>query len=212
MTPAAGVVVLAAGASRRMPGPSKLLRDVAGEPIVVRAVRAAIDAGVGPVLVVTEEDAEEVRAVLPSDVRGVRVDWGDEGMAASLRAGMAELPDGLDAVFVALGDMPFVRPGDYRALASAWTRGAIVAPTFDGRRGHPVLWSIDHAPELARIEGDRGGRALLAAHAAAVREVPVDHDGVILDIDLPEDLDRARRRNGRASPARARATHTRGGE
>jgi molybdenum cofactor cytidylyltransferase len=177
-----------------MPGPSKLLREIDGEAIVTRAIRAALDAGVGPVVVVTATAADEVRAALPDEARDVRVDRAEEGMAASLRAGLAELPDGLDALFVALGDMPFVRPGDYRGLARVWTPGAIVVPTFEGRRGHPVLWSIEFAPELSRVTGDRGGRAILRTHAGAIREVPIDGDRVLLDIDDPEDLARARER------------------
>ena len=69
----------------------------------------------------------------------------------------------------------------------------IVVPVSEGRRGNPVLWSRRFFKELMTLDGDVGARHLIAKHAEAVAEVPVDGESAFLDIDTPQALDAARR-------------------
>jgi molybdenum cofactor cytidylyltransferase len=90
-----------------------------------------------------------------------------------------------------LGDMPQVRPSHIHSLVSAFEvegRAAICVPTYAGRRGNPVLWGADYLPDLLRLTGDAGGRTLLARYAARVREVEMPDNGVLIDVDRPNDL------------------------
>jgi len=188
--PRLGAVVLAAGASSRMGDAHKLLEPFGGRPMVTWAVEAALGAGARPVVVVTGARADEVEAVLPDGAIPVRnPDW-REGMASSLAAGIRALGPRVECAAIALGDMPLVRPEHYRALLAAWHPGAIVVPTRDGRRGHPVLWSADHFDEIAALRGDRGARAVMDAHPGAVVTVPAPDDAVLVDVDAPGDLER----------------------
>jgi molybdenum cofactor cytidylyltransferase len=61
-------------------------------------------------------------------------------------------------------------------------------PTFDGKRGNPVLWSRRFFPELGALEGDVGARNLIARYGEAVTEVPVSGSGAFVDVDTPEAL------------------------
>ena len=116
-----------------------------------------------------------------------------EGMAASLRTGIAAVRDTwATAAAICLGDMPRLRPGtlDRLILALAETREAqALVPSHDGRRGNPVLWRRAMFPALLSLSGDGGGRALLRRHADQVRELEVDDPGVLEDFDTPGRLE-----------------------
>ncbi len=181
--PAISTLVLAAGRSRRMGDAHKLLEVLEGRTVLEWSVDAALQADLGPVLVVTGHRAPEVEALLPHGVSWVRnPDWPD-GMSTSLRAGVEALEGPHDAVAVALADMPLARTSHYLALAAAWSAGRILVPTHGGTRGHPVVWPSALARDFASLEGDIGARPLLAVHEASVLEVPIDDPGVLLDVD-----------------------------
>lgn len=178
-----GALVLAAGSGRRMGAAGKLTADFRGKPLVAHAVDAALAAGL-PVLVVLGDRADAVRAALAGrEIAFTHALDHAEGMAASLRAGIAAVPLEWDALLVVLGDMPLIRPATLAALAS--TQG-IVIPLYDGRRGNPVRWPRAHFPALAALTGDTGARALLDRHS--VNLVNVDDPGILADIDTPADL------------------------
>ena len=186
-------VVLAAGMSRRMGGPNKLLADVAGRPMIARVVDALLGSRARPVLVVLGHQAEQVRAALAGrDVRFVVNPAYGEGLGASLRAGIEALEGAdVDGSLVVLGDMPWVRPEHVERVLDAFDpRGplSIVVPVHDRKRGHPVLWSARHFAEMRKLAGDVGARALLEEHAGAVCSVPVDDPAILRDVDSPDML------------------------
>ena len=187
-------VVLAAGSSTRMGGPNKLLELVDDMPMVVTVVRAALGSRADEVLVVTGEDRERVEACLSG--LPARLVWNPdhtEGLSMSLRAGVSVLPKGTRAVAVCLGDMPLVRPNHIDTLIRAFLAdpdGSILVPTWQGKRGNPVLWTVDLLPEIGTLTGDVGVKALMDRHPTKVREVPVDESGILTDVDTPEALEK----------------------
>mgnify|MGYP003739742675 CR=1 FL=1 len=116
----------------------------------------------------------------------------DEGMGGSLRLAAEALPPDTEAVVIGLADMPEIAPGTISALIAAWRplgiRG-IVAPEFDDRRGHPVIFGAGHFPALRELSGDQGARSVIQRCAADLLLVPVDDPGVIVDLDTPSDLE-----------------------
>lgn len=184
-------LVLAAGLSRRM-GANKLLAELGGEPLVARAVDAALGSRARPVVVVLGHEAERVRAALAGRaVVFARNEAPAAGLSASLRAGLAALPAGAAGTLVCLADMPWVRASHLDALLAAFERDPrrpICVPTFEGRRGHPVLWPARHFPALDALRGDRGARELLDVFAAELCYVPVADAGVTRDVDTPDAL------------------------
>jgi molybdenum cofactor cytidylyltransferase len=108
-------------------------------------------------------------------------------MGASLRTGVAALPSDADGVFVFLGDMPLIPPDIPPRLATALTGGAqAVAPRFEGRRGHPVLFSSALFPALRAATGDEGARAVLQTLGKNLTIIESTNSGVLFDIDRPE--------------------------
>jgi molybdenum cofactor cytidylyltransferase len=185
-------LVLAAGAGSRFGG-GKLTADWRGRPLIAAAVEAALAAPVEGVLVLARPDDQALRAALPDDprLRMVEVAAWAEGMAASLRVGIAALPAGCAGAYVFLGDMPRVPSKVLVPLADAVRAGApAAAPSFDSRLGHPVLFAADLFRELAALTGDRGARTILAELGPRLARIPASDDGVLFDIDHREDLER----------------------
>jgi molybdenum cofactor cytidylyltransferase len=184
-------LVLAAGQGRRMGGPNKLAATIRGRPLVRIAAEAAVASRATPVVVVTGHEPEKIRAALDGlDVPLVHNPDFADGLSTSLRRGLAALPDDVDGAVVLLADMPAVDTAIVDRLIAAFDPASgtlIVVPTFEGKRGNPVLWSRRLFPELGALAGDTGGRHLIGANADAVAEVEIG-PAVALDVDTPEAL------------------------
>lgn len=189
-------VILAAGRSTRMGGPNKLLEQLGGKPLVRIVAEHVIASRATSVTVVTGHQAAEIEHALAGlDVKFVHNPDFAAGLAGSVKAGIAALPDSADGAVVCLGDMPLIDTGLVDRLIESFApdRGnLIVVPVNEGRRGNPVLWSKRFFAELMTLDGDVGARHLIAKHAEAVAEVVVDGVGAFLDIDTPEALASAR--------------------
>jgi molybdenum cofactor cytidylyltransferase len=112
-----------------------------------------------------------------------------EGMAHSLRAGIAGLPADAAGAFIFLGDMPRVPREILAPMAGAVRAGApAAAPVFDGRRGNPVLIGRGLFPDLLALAGDAGARRILDELGDRLALVEAPTDGVLFDVDRPADL------------------------
>lgn len=186
-------LVLAAGRSSRM-GTNKLVEDVAGEPMVRHAVRAALESRADPVVVVVGHENDRVSHALAGlDVAVVVNPHYADGLSTSLKAGLSALPDDADAAVVLLGDMPLVTSNDCdRLLGALGGESKLIAmATANGARGNPVAWSRTLFPELKATEGDAGGRALLSRYADHIAEVEIGA-AAELDADTPTALQKVR--------------------
>ncbi len=183
-------VVLAAGRSTRMGAINKLIAEIGGKPLVRIAAEQALASRAKPVIVVTGHEREKVEAALAGlPVRFVHNPHYAEGLGTSLKAGIAAVPAEADGAIVCLGDMPQVDAALIDKMLAAFDpeRGAlIVAPSIDGRRGNPVVWSRRFFHDLMAIAGDIGARHLIGSYAEAVVEVPVAGEAALTDIDTPE--------------------------
>jgi molybdenum cofactor cytidylyltransferase len=177
-------IVLAAGRSERLGRPKQLL-EVAGEALVRRATRAALGCGADETLVVTGARSEEVaRAVADLGVHLVEnPDW-EEGMASSIRCGARAAEElGCSAVLVVLADQPHVGPDVLARVVACFREEGrdLVACGYRGVVGAPALFAGCHRELLLQLEGDRGARGVLRAHAERVRVVAFDPGAVDID-------------------------------
>jgi molybdenum cofactor cytidylyltransferase len=197
-------IILAAGRSTRMGGPNKLLADLAGKKLVRIATEQALASKASEIIVVTGHQADLVEQALQGlqgaqgrpKVKFVRNPDFAGGLASSVKAGISAVSTEADSAVICLGDMPLIDSGLIDRLIENFApdRGnLIVVPVADGRRGNPVLWSRRFFRELMSLDGDIGARHLIARHAEAVAEVPVEGNGAFLDIDTPQALEAARR-------------------
>ncbi len=190
MAPGAfAIVLLAAGLSRRMGGPNKLLQPYRGAPLLTHALGAADEAGLAERLIVTGRDSAEIEALAgPYGFRAAHNADYAEGLGGSIAVGARALNSDASGLFIALGDTPDVRADDYRLIASRYRRRAIVVPLHKGMRGHPVLFCSTYLPDLAALSGDEGARCILRRHAAHIVEVETQNSGILRDLDTPEDF------------------------
>jgi molybdenum cofactor cytidylyltransferase len=196
-----GGIVLAAGAGTRFGG-RKQLAELDGRPLLEHAVRAMTATPVGRVIVVLGALVEEVTATV--DLHGAEpctCERWDEGQAASLACGLAELSD-CEAVVVTLGDQPRMSPDAIRRVISARDgESAAVRATYLGVPGHPVLLERALFESFRNVTGDHGARNLLLS--VQVRDVPCEDLGGGEDVDTPAELD-ALRAGGPVTAAPAR--------
>ena len=185
-----GGLVLAAGAGKRFGG-RKQLAELDGRPLLEHAVQAMNAAPVGRVVVVLGALVEEVTAKV--DFHGAEpctCERWDEGQAASLACGLAELSD-CEAVVVTLGDQPRMSPEAIsRVIGARDGEAPAVRATYFGAPGHPVLLERELFESFRNVTGDHGARNLLLS--VQVRDVPCDDIGGGEDVDTPAELDALR--------------------
>lgn len=183
------VLLLAAGASRRMRGRDKLLEEIDGAPLLRRQARAALAAGIGPVLVALPcADHPRAAALDGLAVTPVPVADADEGMGASIRAGVAALPPGMRGVIILPADMPDLGAVELVQMEQAF-RGdplPILRGASGARPGHPVLFPADLFPALQTLSGDRGAAPVIAANRTRLRLLPLPGQSALTDLDTPE--------------------------
>lgn len=184
-----GGVVLAAGASVRMGRPKALLPY--GGSTFLECILGSLDAaGIGAVRIVVGADAAAIREGFPALVETtlVRNPNPEEGMLSSVRVGVSALPEGVEAFLLWPVDHPLVRASTASALVRAWRErnAPVVLPRHRGKRGHPVLFSVETIPELLSAPDDRGARHVVEAHAGDRLEIEVSDPGIAADIDTPE--------------------------
>jgi molybdenum cofactor cytidylyltransferase len=185
-------VLLAAGRGERFGG-GKLVAPLRAGPnagaavgvAACRSLRAAVDEVVA---VVRPGDRSVAASLSREGARVVVAPRADDGMGASLAAGIAAA-GGADGFIVALADMPWVAPATIRLVVEALRGGAsIAAPRYQGKRGHPVGFGAAHRAELVALTGDHGARAIVDAHTEVLQLVDVDDVGTLADVDVPADL------------------------
>jgi molybdenum cofactor cytidylyltransferase len=184
-------VVLAAGESSRI-GQSKQLLEFRGKTLVYRAVAAAIEARCSPVIVVTGDAHAEVRnALAGTNAILVQNDHWRQGVATSIRAGIRYVIDNapdVDAALVLVCDQPFVDVDVLSKIIAlrSETGKTIVASRYADTLGVPALFHHSIFPELLRLRGDTGAKAIILCNRERVAELPFPLGKI--DIDKLEDL------------------------
>ena len=185
-----GAVLLAAGLSRRFGEEDKLLADVQGEPMLSRAIRTlrASDADVFFAVVSTERTAEIARE---KGLLAVCNKVPQEGLSRSIALGVqAARARGCDAVLLAAADQPRLTQDSVRALLRAFReeKASIACLADETHSGNPAIFAGAFFDELLALQGDRGAKAVLRAHADALCVVRCTLPGELSDADDPQAL------------------------
>ena len=181
-------IVLAAGAATRF-GSAKQLVRVAGRPLLHTAVAQAAEVAGSAVTVVLGAHAAELSPLLTHSQASVIINrhW-REGMASSIRAGVARLPSSCSAVLLILVDQAAVTSEDLKRLVGAWRRQPeyIAAARYGTTTGVPAIFPRSTFSDLQLLRGDVGARHLLQRNPDRLVRVPMERAAI--DIDTPEDL------------------------
>jgi molybdenum cofactor cytidylyltransferase len=187
-------VILAAGESRRM-GEPKATVPYQGLTFVEHLLAATRHPRVGLTRVVLGAHAEEIRGRLKVDPAAIVVnpDW-PKGQLSSLQTAIRSLPSQItEGLLLCPVDHPLVSLHLIEILIEAFDASgkSVVLPTFQGRRGHPMIFRSDLYEELLAASPEVGARQIVWAHADDLQEVPTEEEGVILNLNDPETMRRA---------------------
>ena len=185
-------IVLAAGRSRRM-GVQKLLLPFGGKTVITHIVDQLLASNVDEVRVVVGHQRKRISQQLSGQPVSImnNPDY-KTGMLSSVRCGLRDLPRQCQAVLVTLGDQPSITSKLINQMLQSFaaTEKRILVPIYNGKRGHPTLFSKFYSDEILTHYDNVGLRGLLHAHPEDVLELTVSTSAVLSDMDCPEDYRR----------------------
>jgi len=195
-----GAIVLAAGMSTRMGQPKVLLPWTDKHTIIEHIVEQLINSRLQHIVVVTGNHAKTVKQQMKP--MGVQTTYNRSyrsgEMLSSLKAGLRMMPDHVSAALIVLGDQPRIQPRVIYKIMMAYAegKGDIIAPSFENRRGHPILISRRYWSELLNLPRGSSPRTVINTHQDEIYYVNVNTDSILRDVDTPEDYNQERWRAG----------------
>ena len=186
-----GIIILSAGASRRMQEPKQLL-EFEGKTLLRRAALAAVESVCKPVVVVLGANFERIRAEiedLPVEIC-FNENW-ESGLSSSIKTGVENLleikPD-ISAVIITLADQPFVTANHINSFAEKFyqSKNAIIAAEYNGTIGVPALFAREIFEEFFELSGDQGAKLILEKRREVLETIKLPE--AVFDIDTPQDF------------------------
>ena len=182
-------ILLAAGKSKRM-GRLKQLMPWRQSTMVEQTIDNLLGSAVDEVIVVVGHRAEEViKTIATKPVKLVVNPDFEQGMSTSIMAGLSLVDNRIQAVMLALADQPSIDSRTINRLIDEFYShdAGIVIPTYQGGKGHPVIFAIKYKDELLGLTDDIGGRQIVENHPDDILEVPVESESILADIDTIAD-------------------------
>lgn len=188
-------VILSGGASRRMGSP-KALVSYQGASFLEHLLGVTRHPAIGVRRVVLGPDAESITfsvAIPPGEIV-VNKEW-EKGQLSSIHAALGSLPPGTEGMLLCPVDHPLVSAALVASLVDVFldSHAPVVLPTFEGKRGHPVIFSAAVYQELLEAPLDQGARAVVWAHARELRELATSEEGCVLNLNDPNALRKLKR-------------------
>jgi molybdenum cofactor cytidylyltransferase len=175
-------------------GSAKALLHYQGQTFIARICNAFLTAGVDELIVVLGARADELKHALPTHhkLRSVVNPRYSLGQLSSLMVGVGALSSESEATLVNLVDHPLVEVWTIKALMASFRAApsAILIASYQGKRGHPVLFSSQVYGEILAAPLDQGAKVVVRKDPTRVREIPLEDPGILADIDTPEDYAR----------------------
>ncbi len=193
-----GAIILAAGMSKRMRS-AKLLLPLNGAPMIHYPIALALQQKLNPIVVVAGQYIDEIRSAVdcPEITYLYNPDY-KSGIASSLKLGIKELTNQVDAAMIFLGDQPFVHEQVVRSIRTIYENEKdsgvrIVRPRYAGQQGHPILFHHDMFRYFTSLNGDEGGRNIIKSHKDCLELIDFSEPLWGMDIDTPEDYEKVRK-------------------
>jgi len=194
-------ILLGAGESKRMKV-NKLFLPWGRETVFEHCFNTLLRSKAGEIIVVLNKQNEEMKERFEkrsaSATKKVKVTFNryyKRGMSTSIHKGLLVMDPRSEGILISLGDQPFLKTRTINVLLRAFQqrKGGIVVPSFQGMKGHPVIFHRMFRKELLKLRGDTGGKPILLKYSKQIKTLPVRSEGVIKDIDTREAYQQALR-------------------
>jgi len=192
---------LAAGASSRMRGSDKLLKEIDGIPLIQRTLHEALKLNFPVYVTIPANDTKRKLIISKTNAVIIEVKDADLGMGQSIAAGLIETTKSLNFQSLAIcpSDLPGLSAGALRKLINFFLKSPemICHPIKLGRSkiGHPVIFPKKYFEELKLMEGDTGARNVLHKNRKKLNRFETDDDAYFIDLDTPEDFNNWKKRS-----------------
>jgi len=196
-------ILLAAGQSTRFETGSKLTHIIKDRPLISWSLSPLIKSNLEQVIIVTGCHAETINtAITPlkdqhPNLTTIHNEIFELGMGNSIATGMTAISSNIEGVFICLADMPKITEDIFTKLAHSFANQqnrettknkSIFRPSYQGKPGHPVLFSKIHFEKLASLNGNQGARQIIKSNQDALELIAMDSPHTRLDIDNRQDL------------------------
>jgi molybdenum cofactor cytidylyltransferase len=181
-------IVLAAGKSERMGSPKALL-PISGRTFLENIIDAVSRTSIEETVVVVGHHRKEIEAAVKLQSVVFNPDY-EKGMITSFQAGIRALSWDASGAVLFLVDHPLVEPATIEAMIANLAPNRIVLPTFQGRRGHPVLFASEVLEEVLALPSSEGANIVVRKDPNRIVEVPVNAPGILVDVDTPEQFEK----------------------
>jgi len=193
-------ILLAAGQSKRMEGENKLTKKINGIPLIKYSVKNILGSAVDELVIVVGFESEIIKSIIDKNKKIKFVYNKDfkNGISSSIKKGLEQISNKTKNFFISLGDMPKVNQNIYNKLIKTKNKynkklnlenkKEIIIPTYEGKKGNPILFSNFMKEKIINIEGDIGAKKIIELNEKKVLNVPFKSNGVILDFDTKLDF------------------------
>jgi molybdenum cofactor cytidylyltransferase len=178
-------IILAAGESKRMGSP-KMLLDFNGSTMIENVINNVKGSDVNSILVVLGANSDIlIELVAGYSVNYCYNDSYKDGMLSSVKCGIRNLPQDIEAVLIFQGDQPFIYPDVINKVIGSYRNSdkGIVIPVCNNKRGHPLLLDRKYTAEIEKLDDREGLRSLAHIFSDDVLEIQTGDDGILRDFD-----------------------------
>lgn len=184
-------VLLAAGESRRMGEINKLELLVDGTPLLRRTAETLLASNLQEIVVVLGHQAEKAGEILSGlPLTFVYNEAYRDGQMTSVYEGLLSLLQPCDGVMICLSDQPLLQAKDVNTLIDAFgkrSHGSVLVPTYQGRRGNPIVIDYLHRQEILNGERNLGCKKLIENNPELVSSFEMNDNHTVVDLDTPEE-------------------------
>ena len=185
-------IILAAGQSKRMLKDNKLLIKINKQTMLEKMIFTSLNSNANNTVLVLGYQSDIIQEIIQNNniTTVINTDY-KKGLSSSLQCGISALPDDCDAAIIILADMPNIDNQVINRMINSFNPSknySIIIPTFNGKKGNPILLARKFFPDILRVKGDKGAKDIIINNKKSILEIPQKNSSVLNDIDTKEDL------------------------
>ena len=183
-------ILLAAGQSKRMAGENKLTKKIKGIPLIKHSVKNILASSIDELIIVLGYQKEIIEKLIDKNekIKFVFNKNFESGMASSIKTGLNNLSEKTEAFFICLGDMPMVSHDIYNQLIKSKDNKEIIAPTYEGQQGNPVLFDKSMKETVMSITGDIGAKKMLELNKDKIFVLEINDQSIVKGFNTQDDF------------------------